>query len=135
MFLDSFLEGLQVNVRRVEVVVADGEVVLVLESGEELQVLLERRGDVALVPGSPAPAGDGVQACREVAGVVAVPRWTWDLAQRVVSEAEGLLRWVGNGQRVEFREFREWLAEVERLRRAWRVSPAAEDVTRPAAQA
>jgi len=123
------------NVRRVEVCLLDGEVCLVLESGEELRVLLERGDEASGVTRSSAGDQSAARPLSVVADVVAVPRATWQAACECVSQAEGMFRAARNGDWPARYDVHAWLAEVERLRAAWRVPPAAVDVTPPAGQA
>lgn len=110
------------NERRVEVLVREGEVVVVLSSVQELRELLASRE-------GRAPAGDGgppdpaaVDRVLPCVLPVAVQPDVWRRMRCAVSDAEGMFRAMLAGDGCDRREIRDWLAEVESVRRRWTVS-------------
>jgi hypothetical protein len=120
--------------RRVEVLVRSGEVVVVLDSAEELRVLLDRMPAEAVeVDRQPPKAASGSTA-EDAGAQVCVPFEVWARLRSVVSEAEGIFRaWLGGGFGTR-RDLQQWLADVEDLRRVWS-QPGAVSVSSQAAEA
>lgn len=120
--------------RRVEVVIRAGEVVVVLDSVEELAEVLgevERRRSVVRSEPPQLAAGDRSPV---VAGSVAVPFEVWAALRSVVSQSEGMARaWLG-GESFARRDLYRWLVDVEDLRRVWS-QPGSVDVSSQAGEA
>ena len=105
--------------RRVEVVVRSGEVVVVLDSIEELAEVLgevERRRSVDGIRTPEPAAGDRRPV---VAGSVAVPFEVWSATRALISEAEGMFRASRNGDWPARWDIHHWLQAVEKVRAEW----------------
>lgn len=108
--------------RRVEVLVRAGEVVVVLDSAEELRGLLDRMPGEAVEARPETPKAAAGSTAEDAGAQVCVQAAVWHRMQRVVSDAEGVLRGLLSGAVVDRREIRDWLEEVESVRRRWTVS-------------
>jgi hypothetical protein len=120
--------------RRVEVLVRAGEVVVVLDSAEELRGLLDRMPGEAVEarPETPkAAAGSRVEAA---GAQVHVPLQLWGVMRSLLSEAEGMHRAALAGSPMIRRDVLQWLTEVDALRQEWVLKPLA-DVSSQAAEA
>jgi hypothetical protein len=110
------------GVRRVEVLIREGEVVVVLDSAAECERVFE---DAARGPLDPeaAAAGDSVL----------VPVDLWLRVRESIGQAEAMLREYRVASGMRWREVDAWLREVDRIRGRWLAAPRGEvvDLSRP----
>jgi hypothetical protein len=121
-------------VKRVEVLVRAGEVVVVLDSAAELRAVLDRMpGEAVEVDRQPPKAAAGSRV--EAAGAqVHVPVQLWGVMRSLLCEAEGMHRAALAGSPMIRRDVLQWLTEVDALRQEWVLRPMV-DVSSQVAEA